>query len=93
MVNSSKREGEDHGDALFHLSANGKVVEIPGLSVAEKQALLRNRRSKSERTYRRMIAQHREKELKPGKGRGLEPKPWCECHSRNPCPIDMELIG
>ena len=29
--------------------------------------------------------------LTEGSKKGLEPKPWCECHNRNPCPIDTEL--
>lgn len=59
------------------------------LTVAEKQALLRNRRSAAERTYRKVM--DRKEIMIKGKGKGLEPKPWCECHNRNPCPIDDEI--
>jgi len=30
------------------------------------------------------------KTLRPGAGKGKEPRPWCGCHFRNPCPIDLE---
>jgi len=28
--------------------------------------------------------------LKPRTSKGLEPKPWCGCHGRNPCPKIIE---
>ena len=59
------------------------------LSVPEKQAQLRQRRSTAEKVYRKADP----KKLKAGAGKGLEPKPWCECHNRNPCPIAEELAA
>lgn len=64
---------------------------MPELSVGEKQLLLRQKRSGAEKAYRAFVAERSEKALKPGAGKGKEPKPWCECHNRNPCPIDKEL--
>lgn len=61
------------------------------LSVPEKQILLRRKRSETEKIYRDFVAKFGEKALKPNAGKGKEPKPWCDCHSRNPCPIDKEL--
>lgn len=61
------------------------------VTVEEKQALLRMKRSKAERIYRKFTAEHGEDALKPGAGKGMEPKPWCECHNRNPCPTDIFL--
>lgn len=61
------------------------------MTVQEKQVALKKRRSEAERLYRAFVAEHGEKALKPGAGKGKEPKPWCECHNRNPCPIDEEL--
>lgn len=59
------------------------------LTVVERQTLLKKKRSVAEVNYRRAIKEGIE--LIPGAGKGLEPKPWCECHNRNPCPIDAEL--
>ncbi len=67
------------------------------LPVQEKQRLLRLRRSVAEKTYRKALRASGKSEdkfnatLKEGDGKGKEPKPWCECHNRNPCPIDVEL--
>ena len=58
-------------------------------TVLEKQAELRNKRSIAEKTYRTFTAAGGI--LEPGAGKGKEPKPWCECHNRNPCPIEKEL--
>ena len=57
--------------------------------VQEKQLMLKKYRSVAEKVYRKAMADG--VKLEPGKGKGLEPKPWCECHSRNPCPIEKEL--
>lgn len=68
------------------------MIFMPELSVPEKQQLLRVKRSGAEKAYREFIAAgHTDKDLKPGLGKGKEPKPWCECHNRNPCPIAKEL--
>lgn len=65
------------------------MKEIAELSIQEKQTLLRQKRSGAEKIYRAFIAAGGV--LKEGAGKGKEPKPWCECHNRNPCPIDKEL--
>ena len=59
------------------------------ITVEEKQRALRQKRSSAEKIYRKFTADGGK--LEPGKGKGMEPKPWCECHNRNPCPIDIEL--
>lgn len=58
-------------------------------TVAEKQTALRHKRSGAEKEYRRFTGAGGTPA--PGLGKGREPKPWCECHNRNPCPIDQEL--
>ena len=58
--------------------------EISEMSVQDRAAYLRQLKSVSEVTYRKAIKEGLE--LVPGKGKGLEPKPWCSCHNRNPCP-------
>ena len=60
--------------------------EMPTMSVEQKRIEIRTKRSEAEkiaRTYTGPIA--------PGMGKGKEPRPWCLCHNRNPCPIDLEL--
>lgn len=59
------------------------------MTVPERQAALRRKRSAAEKAYRAAVADGIK--LVPGAGKGLEPKPWCECHNRNPCPIEKEL--
>ena len=61
------------------------------LTVPEKQEMLRRKRSGAEKIYAAFLKKYGEKELMPDAGKGKEPKPWCECHNRNPCPIDKEL--
>ena len=62
---------------------------MPEMSVEEKQKLLRKRRSAAEKIYAKALKDGFE--FTPGAGKGLESKPWCECHNRNPCPVDKEL--
>ena len=64
--------------------------EVPGLSVAEKQALLRNRRTTAIRLQKKNMREGIA--LVSGAGKGFEPDPLCECHNRNPCPIDVEMM-
>ena len=61
------------------------------LTVPEKQALRRQHRSVAVRVRNAFLKDHAEKDLKVGAGKGLEPDPLCECHNRNPCPLDKEL--
>lgn len=61
------------------------------LTVPEKQERLRRVRSTAVKIRNEFLKTHTEKDLKPGAGKGLEPEPWCECHNRNPCPLDKEL--
>jgi len=59
-------------------------------TVEERIKLLRKRRSGAEKLYAAFIASGGKPE--PGAGKGKEPHDkWCECHSRFPCPIDIEL--
>lgn len=66
------------------------MTEKP-LSVAEKQEKLRRVRSTAVKLRNEFLKNHAEKDLKAGAGKGLEPYPWCDCHNRNPCPLDKEL--
>lgn len=60
------------------------------ISVAEKQELLRQRRSGANKIYAK--AQKAGFKFRLGAGKGLEPKDqWCECHNRAPCPIAEEI--
>ena len=59
------------------------------ITVEEKQKLLKKSRSGAEKARRAFIRTGMKSE--PGLGKGKEPDPWCECHNRNPCPIDIEL--
>ena len=61
------------------------------LSVSDKQIKLRRIRSKAVKIRNKFLKDHSESDLASGKGKGLEPLPWCECHNRNPCPLDKEL--
>jgi hypothetical protein len=60
-------------------------------TVTDKQVRLRKVRSVAWKTRVAFLKTHTEKDLKEGAGKGLEPFPWCECHNRNPCPLDKEL--
>ncbi len=59
------------------------------LTTAEKQVAIRRKRSTAEKVFRKFTAANGK--LEAGAGKGKEPKPWCDCHNRNPCPIDVEL--
>ncbi len=59
----------------------------------EQITLLRLKRSGAEKIYRAFVAKEGLDALKPGQGKGKEPKPWCLCHNRNPCPIEAEIAG
>lgn len=63
--------------------------ETKDLSVQDKIKLIRIKRSRTEKIKRKFLQDGGK--LKEGQGRGMEPDPLCECHSRNPCPIDIEL--
>jgi len=68
--------------------AKTENVTIPS-TVPERQIALRRKRSRAHKIYNAHVANGGK--LEPGAGKGLEPLPWCECHNRNPCPIDKEL--
>ena len=57
----------------------------------ERQQALRIVRSGALKIYRKFVLENGEEALKPGAGRGMEPRPWCGCHNRNPCPNTEEL--
>lgn len=61
------------------------------LTVPEKQNLLRKKRNATFKLRNKFLKTHDADDLKPGAGKGMEPDPLCECHNRNPCPIDKEL--
>lgn len=61
------------------------------ITVPEKQTMLRMKRNKTFKIRNEFLKTHSVDQLVPGAGKGLEPDPLCECHNRNPCPIDKEL--
>lgn len=63
--------------------------ELLDIDVEKRTEQLRRVRSVAEKIYNNAVKQ--KIPLEPGKGKGLEPKPWCPCHNRNPCPLDKEL--
>lgn len=67
------------------------MAETNPVSVTEKQEMLRRKRSVAIKIRNEFLKTHSEKDLKAGAGKGLEPDPLCQCHLRNPCPIDKEL--
>ena len=63
--------------------------EFLNIDVEKRQQQLRRVRSTAEKVYNDAVKKGTG--LKAGAGKGLEPKPWCPCHNRNPCPLDKEL--
>ena len=61
------------------------------VTVQEKHEMLRRVRSTAVKIRYAFLKNHTESELRGGAGKGIEPQPWCECHNRNPCPLDKEL--
>lgn len=72
---------------MVNIKKNDNMIEK--LSIPEKQELLRIKRSGAEKISRQFLAEGGIPQS--GLGKGKEPKPWCECHNRNPCPLDKEL--
>lgn len=62
---------------------------VQSKTIEQRVAEVGRIRSASNKIYVRAIKEGTE--LKVGAGKGLEPKPWCDCHNRNPCPIDIEI--